>query len=57
MLEGMKLTDTQRNQPKYLYERKVWFEGAICIKNIEIGVEKKDTKCNNEQIKPVLSID
>lgn len=46
MLEGMKLTDTLRNQPKYLYERKVWFEGAICIKYIEIGVEKKDTKCN-----------
>lgn len=57
MLEGMKLTDTWRNQPKYLYERKVWFEGAICIKYIEIGVEKKRTLNAIEQIKPVLNID
>lgn len=42
MLEGMKFIDMQCN----LYERKVWFEGVICIKYIEIGVEKKDIKCN-----------
>lgn len=56
MLEGMKLTDRQRNQPKYLYERKVWFEGAICIKYIEIGVEKRTLNAI-EQIKPVFNID
>lgn len=46
MLEGMKFIDMYCNWLKYLYEREVWFEGVICIKYIEIGVEKKDIKCN-----------
>lgn len=45
MLEGMKLTDSS------VIGQNIYMKGrfglkAICIKYIEIGVEKKDTKCN-----------